>query len=250
MIKDFILDATKFERFTAAYREQLPFAIATALNRTGEDANAALRAHIEDKFTIRVPSLLRYVAPVQLPRPNRATKQNLTVILETDRIGRLFNPFEQGVPKSGSVERPLIVPSDALRLTKKTVIPRSLYPGNLGLTPKRDPAGTSYYALGRNSKKKKLTPFHTTGRGVTQVKGRRRTFVLDPRYNRNITPAQAGIYQRTGPGKHDIRLLWHFTERVQRPAVLEFYDTVDRTWDARIGPNFEGAMAFALRTAR
>lgn len=258
MLKSILLDATKFERFTSVYRQQAPYAISVALNRTADDVNAALRLGLRQRFTIRQPGLLEHVAPTQLPAPNRATKTDLRVFLETERIGQLFNPFETGAPKFSQGGRPLIIPSDRtgpdggapLRPSKTTVIPRSLYPANLGLTARRDPAGKPYYALGRKAIAQGKTPVHRTAGGKIQVKGKRRTFALDPRYNPAIPARIAGIYQRTGPGKHDIRLLWHYADRVRRPAILEFYATAERVWNARIGPNVEGAFALAIGTAR
>jgi hypothetical protein len=250
MIKAITLDSAKFERFLQTYRQQLPFAMAVALNRTADDANAALRRHLDDAFTIRAPGLLRYVAPLDIPRPNRARKDRLSVILETDRIGRIFNPFETGVPKVTRANEHLIIPSENLRPSPNTVIARTLYPTNLGLTAKRDPAGTHYYALGRGAKAKKLTPYHKGATGKWTIKGRRRTFALDPNYQQDIAPEDAGIYQRVGLGRDGIRLLWHYADRVERPSTLQFYDTLNRTFDARIKSNLEGAIAFALRTAK
>lgn len=232
------------------YTGQMPFAIATALNRTGEDGNAALRASIGQHFIVRDDRLLRYVAPTILPRDQRASKTNLSVVLKTEGRGRILDPFEIGLAKTGTLAKPVAIPTATLRPTPRAVVPRRMYPANLGLTPKKTPTGTSYYALGRGSILHHKTPIHHTARGAVQIKGKQRTFVLDPRLHRGIAPEQWGVYQRIGPKRGDIRMLWRYVDQVPRPAILEFEETVRRTVETRWAPNFDGAFAFALRTAR
>lgn len=232
-------------------QNQIPFAISVALNRTADDANAALRGILPREFTIRDPNLVRFVAPQQLPRPNRATKQNLTALLETEGKGRILDPFEIGKPKvQKSADSPVAVPTQNIRFTKRTVIPKKWYPANLGLTPKRDAAGQSYYALGRGAIKNKATPFKRAKSGKIQVQGKLRTFVLDPRYGHDISEKGRGVYVRVGPRREDVRLIWSYRQQVQRPKILKFEDTVRRTVESRWVANMEGALAFALRTAK
>ena len=45
-------------------------------------------------------------------------------------------------------------------------------------------------------------------------------------------------------------MIWRFTDEVPRPSHLRFRDTIERTVNERWVPNMEGAVEFALRTAR
>lgn len=233
--------------FLQRIHPQFPFAASVALNRTAEDGLAALRTDIPKRFTIREAKVMKWIAPMQLPRPNRATKQNLAATLKTDGYGRIFAPFEEGIPKtpSGRLGGPLapfvIVPTSNLRPTKQTVIPRSLYPTNLGLSPRRDASGKTYYALGKGSIEKGLTPFKGSA-----VMGKRGTFALIPGRH-NIRPDQAGVYQRTGG---TVRMLWALEPRVRRPKILHYQDTIASVVARRFAPNWDGAWALAMRTAR
>ena len=245
------VDATAVVGFLGALSRQMPFAISVALNRTGDDGNAALRAAIPQHFHVRDKRVPAFVAPLFIPKPNRATKTNLAVLLDTEGKGLLLAPFEEGVPKvAGSPDQPIAVPTTALRTTPTTAIARRMYPKNLGLTARKDASGLLYFSLGKGSLGRRLSPKRVTRRGAVQVKGKLRTFILDPRYARNIRLGQWGIYQRFGPGKHDIRMLWHLTEEVHRPRVLFFLETVDRTTAERWTPNMLGAFEYAVATAK
>lgn len=231
--------------------KQMPFAVSVALNRTAEDGLAALRRVVPTEFTLRDKNLMDAVAPRQIARPNRASKANLSVILETEGKGRILDPFEFGKAKvQKSADAPVAVPTRNLRFTQTTVIPKKWYPHNLGLTPRSDPGGNKYYALGRGAIKNKLSPIKRTSTGKIQVKGKLRTFVLDPRYGMNVDEKARGVYVRIGPSREDIRLLWSYREQVPRPKIFKFEDTVRKTVEARWVPNMEGAFAFALRTAK
>jgi len=242
---------TRFaDRYCAAVLKQIPFAKAVALNRTGEEINAALRQAIPEEFTLRFTPLLRYVAPLQLPLPDRATKDRLEMTVRTQGKGRILNPYEMGRPHTGSVSSPVAVPTRALRFQDRTVIPRRWYPSSLGLVARKDPTGQSFFALGKNAIRNKKTPVHKTARGVTQIKGKNRTFVLDPALQRGLSPKQAGVYIRVGPSRGDIRMIWWYIMQVPRPRILRFKEIAIQTFWRRFPVNFQGALAFALRTAK
>ncbi len=228
------------------YTKQLRFAASLALNRTGEEINAALRADVPKRFTIREPMLLRHLAPRDLPRHQRATRDNLVAVVQTAELSKILGPYETGEPHVRSRQRPVIVPTTSLRPAKRVRISRTLYPANLGLQPKRDPSGKLYFALGRGSLAKSLTPYKQGTRGWS-IQGKLGTFALDPTYHPGITAGQAGVYQRLG-GR--VRKLWHYVDQVKRPASLEFHATSARLMDTRFGANFDGAIVFAFKTAK
>lgn len=233
--------------FLQRIHPQFPYAAMLALNRTAEDGLAALRSEIPRRFTIREVRLLNLVAPRQLPRPYRATTHHLAATVRTDGYARVFAPFETGTPKTptsrlgGPLAHTVIVPTGHLRPTRGTVIPRTLYPTSLGLAPRRDPKGTTYYALGRGAITKKLTP--VKGRSIV---GKRGTFALIAGRH-NIRPSQAGVYQRQGD---TVRMLWALEPMVRRPRILNYQTTVETVVAERFRPNWEGAWELALRTAR
>ncbi len=239
-------DLTKAVRYVEGIEKQLPFAGMIALNRTGEDALKEFRSGLTNRFTIRDKRLLRFVAPIPLRREMRATKKNLTVVLQTVGKGRIFDPFEAGKPKLGDPDRPVAIPTKALRPSKSAVVPRNMFMRNLGLVARKDASGTSFFALGRGSIAKKLTPFSRTSGGKTQIKGRRGTFILSPLHH-NIPASKWGVYQRVGK---TIKKIWTLRTKVQRPPSLKFREILARVAVQRFSPNMLGALDVALRTKR
>lgn len=227
------------------FGKQGRYAASVALNRVAEEVNAALRSELPKRFTIRESALLRYVAPQQLPRHQRATRENLEATLMTSGLSAILGPYEEGKPHVRG-RRPVIVPTTALRPGKHVRIPRSLYPTNLGLQPRRDAGGSHYYALGRGAIAKKRTPFKQGKRGWS-IQGKLGTFELNQQYHPGISSRQAGVYQRIGGV---IRKLWHYRDQVSRPKALQFQATAERIMATRFGPNFDGALQAALRTAK
>lgn len=249
------VDAKEILGFLNTLSKQAPYAISLAMNRTAEEGNYAGRAHARASFTIRDEKVLRYTFPIPIPSVERASKTRLSIVLEPERAGALLKPFEEGLPHTyDSMGRPVAMPSygsGGIRTTKRTVIPKQLYPANLGLQPMRDPKGTTYYALGRGSKKKKLTPFVTVG--FKQVKqGRFGTYEVQSKtrpgvsyvFQRKAGPVQAG---RRGAGSI---LLWVMKPMVRRPPVLRFVETISETINARWEANLLGAWDLAQRTAK
>jgi hypothetical protein len=222
--------------------QDAPYWIANALNRTGEDALAAIRSHVPRAFTIREPGLLRYVAPLKLPPESRARKNRLTATLDTKGAGRILNPYEQGIPKGpDSLGRLPAVPGAYLRPTKQAKIPRLFYPHNLGLVPYRDASGMTFYALGRGSKINRMAPKKSRSGNV--LYGKRRTFMV------TRSDGAKHILMRVGPGPRGLVRLWTLTPLVRRPKLLGFRDTIQRVVNERWRINAEGMIRAGLEQA-
>ncbi len=228
-------------RLLGGAEKEVPYTLMRALNLTAEDFNRAGRAIYPTEFHARNPQLARWLFPPYLGAAQKATKTNLRVILDTGLSAAILDPFETGKPHGPSLRnagRLPAVPSDDLRITPMTVIPRQLYPVNLGLQVRRDPkGGTFYYALGKKSIAKHLTPLHTTSGGRTQLKGRFRTFQIDG-------PKGPMILQRETGG--DVRVLWFLKPSVPRPASLRFVQLGRRIATERWPINLNNSALFAL----
>lgn len=219
------------ERFLAAVRGQLPFATSKAINDTAKDFQKAETEHIFSAFTVRREGFTK--RSVKLT--DRANKTKLWARVAMEDPGQvassrsLFAKFESGGTKTGTTLQPVAIPSDNLRISPKTNIPRSMYPKALGLVARRGVKGIL------------SAKTHVTSRGKIQIKGKRRTFVLGP-------PAVWGVYRRVN--KEEIELLWTFKQRIPIPKRLSFVAIARKVVGDRFGPNFSLAFAFAVRTAR
>jgi hypothetical protein len=214
------------------FRDQLPFATSLALNRTAKIVQEALRAHLAEVFTIRRPWVLQGIT---IPRFSDKHDSPMMVSVELDPKRAFLAKFEAGGVKQGSPILPIAIPSTALRPSFSDMPPLAFYPKNLRLSPRRDVVGV-LPALK-----------HTTRRGVVQTQGKDRTFVLDQTM---FGIRVAGVYQRIGPGRHDIRLLWTYKDRIPIPARLQFEATAVATVQAVWPEQYEAAFQQAVRTAR
>lgn len=218
------------------YRDQLPFVEMRAVNATAFDVRDAQRAHIQSAFTVRRPWVAK--AP-QIPRGGKATKQKPEARVELADNRGFLAKFERGgtLMASDSIAHPFAIPTDQLRPVKTAVVPRRFLPKNLRLQPRKDVLGTLRARQVR------------TKRGVIQWKGKRRTFILDPRFHNTET---WGVFQRTGPKRNQIRLLWAYRQKITIPPLLHFVDTAQRVvpevWDRNFTKWFDRAIKSARRT--
>lgn len=218
--------------FENMFRDQLPFATSLALNRTAKVVQEALRAHLSEAFMIRRSWVLQGIT---IPKFSDKHDSPMMVRIELDPSRAFLAKFEAGGVKRGSPVMPIAIPSTALRPNFGYVPPLALYPKNLRLDTRRGITGR----LGKHE--------HITARGVTQLKGKDRTFVLDQTM---FGVAVSGVYQRFGPGKHDVRLLWSYKEHIPIPARLHFVATALATVQDQWPQQYEAAFLQAVRTAK
>lgn len=227
-------------------REQLPFAMALSANNVSKEAQAAVRTSLGLHFTIAPDRRAFLERTIRFERKNYATKTNLAAkmginaseagLSSKDRSYVLGRHEVGGSREASDPMHPFFLPSQDLRAGAFDVPPRSLYPRSLGIYERRTASGIQ---PGRS---------RVTSRGKVQRIGKRRTFVIDARATSD--PRAWGIWQRFGPGKDDIRLLWAFRTHITLKPRLHFYETVQRTIDERWASVFDAALARAVRTAR
>jgi len=246
------VDARHIATFFAVAGDKAPLAISVALNRTAEWMTKAARDLTRRAVTVRSETALRFAFPVTLPSKLRATPAALRAIIEPERIGKIFTPFVEGeIHRADFLGRMPAIPSTGflgLRVTEKSVIPRSLYPVNLGLQPLRDARSSRiYYALGRGSIRQGRSPYRQTASGKVQLQGKRGTFQVRGRRG----PV---ILQRFGPGRRDTRALWFLRASVPRPPVLGeaapggqgIFETMQTTFDEHWPTEMHAALEWVL----
>jgi hypothetical protein len=220
------------------FGKQGRFALAQTLNDLARQTRDAIRADLPTDLTIRTAQAEAYLRrSVQAPRELAARKDSLSAAVVLDRLnkrGMLPSLSEGGENESGPWG-PVAVPTQALRPSKASVIPRSLYPRALKLV---NAAPAILTRKGRGKKSQRLGAFRTTT-GTVQVFGKARTWA---------TPA--GVYQRTGPGPHDIRKLWTYVDHAEIPRRVPYHEIAQDVADKWFGTLFERRLAAALATAR
>jgi hypothetical protein len=169
--------------------KKFPYATNTALAQVGKEIVEAERAELAREFQIRKQFFLNRVRIMQYPRAN-----NLVLVVGIDKQVQggalLLTEFEQGGTKTPTAGPELAVPitGGPARPSFSESIPRSLLYKQLQMEK------------------------HITKRGRAQYKGKRHTFIIDG----------VGIFQRTGPGKNDIELIYKFKTSAQLRQRMRF----------------------------
>jgi hypothetical protein len=236
---------TDFRQITALERDQLPFATSLAMNRLVEKMQAGVRDSLSRDFTI-APKVLPFMKLlVRFDRANHATKTKLEArfgVNDTEGLSTqkdrsfILGRHEIGGVRTASPDRPFAIPTGAIRGGDYDVAPRSMYPSSLGFVERRTASGVQPIR-GR-----------VTRKGTIQIQGKHRTFIIDARETSD--PRAWGIYQRTGPGKRDIEMIWAFRTTITLPPRLHFYEVASAIQVKEWPGTFEEAMDYAVRTAR
>ena len=221
---------------------QLPFAMALTANWVAKDAQLAAQAGIRRRLTI-APKRERFLLSL-VRRSHFATKsepwsevgighdagagptKNRSFLLLRHQFG--------GTRAAKSPLFPFAIPSKAIRPGAYDEVPQSLLPKNLRLFERRGVTGN----LPIKSR--------VTKRGKVQIQGKRRTFIIDDREGSGTW----GIFQRTGPGKRDIRRLFFLTSKITLPPRVQFYEAVNDAVRRQMPIRFDEALKRALASAR
>lgn len=219
-------------RFT---QQQLPYAFERTLNGAAFGVRDDIGQQLDTNFTI-APSKVRYMKSLtRVPREDRATKERLVAEVGIfDGRSRILTRHIDGGEKQKQDEvNPFFIPSDYMRPTDRSLPERKLYPKNLRLQDRRTADGMLYAKARRSS----------TGRLVIQ--GKHRTFVAIS----DKPGVTWGVYQRQGPDRDDVQILWLYKKVITLPPRLDWDGAVARQAE-QLPERFVKELMHALRTAR
>ena len=222
-------------------RNQVPFAMALAMNRTMEEVQVAQIRHVEATMTIRSRRFI--IQLIKIAPEDRAFKDRLTASyrIEGPRAkpdrGKVLTRHEIGGLRQAASQAPLFIPTAYLRGSKQQVISQALYPSYLGAVTSR---------VGDSGKLVEPKFSGIGEKGTRHVRGRRNTFVLTPDLGHRISDRASGIYQRIGAGNGAIVRIWQYRRTTTLKPKLAFQATFNATVAERFNENFTGALAYAL----
>jgi hypothetical protein len=222
------VDTSLLDKNAKRYAKNLAYSTAQALNDAAKVAQARIRSTLRERFHIRKAAFMDRTikimafANVTAGRPFAIigvddTKKNLILSLFEDGGARLpFVGRNVAIPITGQAARPSA--SDSVR------------------------ADLTFQAL--NFRRSKTTTT-TAGRAVLKARraagnrkrrlggeyliwrGDSRTFILPSTRRAPL----GGVFQRTGPGKDDVRLIYSFKANVRLRAALSFVATTNQAFD-------------------
>lgn len=255
MIKGEIDEAIR--ALNSVRRDQLPYAISLAVNWTALSAQRDIRTNVRQAFILRKPTfILNTIKIEKYDFANKRTPWTFRVKVDDGRYKGgttrdLLAKFEDGGTRlRNDPTFPFAIPSTNARPNVRDLVPRNMFPTALRLVASRGVVGSFKTEGGKRKKIFGTLPAlqKRTKRGILQWRGKRRTFVLDPREHMGV--AVWGVYQRTGPKDQDVQLLWTYKQRLPIPARLRFVKTAEETVRRETTRNFERAYARAVATAR
>jgi hypothetical protein len=222
------------------------YAVVNSVNATIKLVQPAVRGRVTSRLTVRKSEFIKREAGVirgagggsGFASVAQSRFQARIQIGEKDRL--LLGKLETGgtrpsfgggrrvaVPRTGGPARPSFaspVPASlrvqALRLIK-------VRRGQVQKTRK-----------GRSKRERRDVAFkaQVTSTGKVQIKGRQRTFILE----RTSRAPEGGIFQRVGPKRDDIRLIYPFVAGPRLKKMLEWIQTAHRTALREFGPILRG----------
>ena len=229
--------------------KRMAFAVVNALNDTAKAIQTGEREHVSATFRVRKPEfLLRQAAVIKAAeggsgfasvgagrfeaRISVGEKPRLFLSgFETGDERRPFKGKNVAVPLTGGPARPGFGSSVQEAFTFRNL--------NLRRTTAR----------GQQKRKSKTTVrlrSHITATGKLQWKGAQRTFLL----TQTRQAPKGGVFQRVGPGRDDIRMVYSFKSPFRLDRRLRFLETGQRIADQVFQRNLllqvEKTLAYSL----
>ncbi len=272
------LNSARFERDVQQTGKQAVFALAVAINKTLEQKQAQLRAHVASRLSIRNGQAKKTFGDVfRFGTAQRADAKRLPLSGRIDvvggsvgataslfrRIGAIVIRQEEGgtftsnalyrTQRNEFAPQGFTIPAPGLR-TSTRQMPKSLYPSSLGLSGaalrRRDLTGLgSQYKGGRKKKGgfKKGTKYYFVKPGVG-------IFMREPKAQASAGSSKAIRMFTASRGTMDkgseYDSVWFFRRRINLPRRLRIAETFSNGLEARLAQNYAVAFADAIRTAR
>ncbi len=222
------LDLKAMERrFGELSRRGLAYAAANAINNTAKLVQAAERERLDDVFTVRTPQtrtfLERQIAKIKPFASVRDARPFAEISVGQAKRLQL-SIFEKGGDKEPSPGRKLVgvpITGGPARLSFSSPVAETLYLRKLRFKAKR------------------------TQTGKVQLRGQLRTFIL----KRTAQSTYGGVYQRVGPKRDDVRLVYSFKQRPRLRAVLGFVKTADEVGRRWLKREFEQQLQMEIERA-
>jgi hypothetical protein len=203
------------------------YALANALNNTAKLGQAAVREGLPRTFTLRKPDFLMRQAAIIKPFASGAQGRLQARVYVGEPTRLLLSEYESGGRRLPFKGRRVAVPitGGPARPSKRAGVTEPFTFRAMRLTKVR--AGIVIRGKsGRAKHERKDVNLRASRRkgGAIQWKGTSRTFVLQS----TSRAPEGGVYQRVGPGKGDIRLVYSFAQNVKLRPVLKFHETMRR----------------------
>lgn len=227
---DFVVDVRGVEVLAALRNgnKRIAFAVVNALNKTIRDVQVAEQVGVAREFTVRRKEFVKRQSAVISKKAGGFANVKSGRFEAQVQVGEkprlLLGAFE-----AGGDRRAAMVASGATPKGKRAAVPVVGGPARPSFAD-TVPTSFEFRALSirkatkrgglskRRSKANVRFAAHTTSGGEVQFKGKQRTFVLTS----TARAPEGGVFQRVGPGKGDIRMVYSFKANEKLDKRLNF----------------------------
>lgn len=221
------MDTSKLVASMLAQEKQLAYDVAHALNNTAKATQQRIRDQMATAFWLRAStkrdrSWLQERIKINFASVKKGVMY-AEIYIDQKPARLLLGVYEQGGMRQPFVGKTIGVPNPL------TTREGGTFAGEL----------FNYFTF-RELKLKKVNVNPLTTGYRSQLKGQRRTFLLKATAKFPL----GGIFQRVGPGRDDIRLLYSFRKPFMLKRLLKMYDTANAT----MGEKFK--VEFAIERAK
>ena len=212
---------------------QIPFAVSLWLNRLANAAQAAIRAHMKEKFHLRHEAF--NLKAIYISKADRSTKTSWRVLIQVQERASYLDKFEEGGEKVAlGGRRYLAIPNDKVFSD--------------GIVEKGSPLRIKNLHLHKDEYGRVIGDQRTFLAPFRGAEGSAGIFQRISKDTRKGSAKSAGTKSSTADA--GIQLLYKLVSRARIPAKLEFVQTVQDTVDTQSRTLLDDAFADAMRTAR
>jgi hypothetical protein len=223
---DINVDTSILDKNAKRYVKNLAFSTAQAINDVAKEAQSRIRNGMRVNFHIRKPQFMDRSIKI-FAFANARSNRPYAEIGVDNKPRLLLSLFEEGGARLPFIGKNVAVPitGQAAKPSESDGVRPDMYFRALNFRKSKTTAtkaGKAVLAARRASgnRKRKLGGEYLIWRGD------KRTFIL-PQTKR---APLGGVFQRVGPGKDDIRLIYSFKSNVRLRAALNFVGTTETTF--------------------
>jgi hypothetical protein len=224
---DIKVDTSLLDKNAKRYAKNLAFSTAQALNDAAKEAQKRIRDGLRQRFHVRKAQFLDRSIKIFAFANVNANRPYAEIGVD-NKPRFLLSIFEEGGARLPFIGKNVAVPitGQAARPSINDSVRPDLYFTALNFRKSR----TTITARGREvlkarraagNRKRKLSGDYLIWRG------NQRTFILPQTRRAPI----GGVFQRVGPGKDDIRMIYSFKSNVRLRAALDFVSTSQRSFN-------------------
>jgi hypothetical protein len=233
---DIKVDTSLLDKNAKRYAKNLAFSTAQALNDAAKEAQTRIRGNLREQFHVRQPQFLDRSIKIFAFASATANRPYAEIGVDNKRRF-LLSMFEEGgarlpfvgknvaIPVTGQAARPSVSSNVADGYTFQAL---NFTRGPIVKTHK----GIDAWARQRIARKRGIRGRLSSEYYVWQ--GNNRTFIL---FHTRRAPL-GGVFQRVGPGRDDIRLIYSFKANVRLRAALNFVSTTEQSFNDRFTQAF------------